>query len=79
MSIDKWMDKNNVVHIIQQNTAHLKEWNNVICSNMEGPGGYCIKQSQTKKNIIGYGLYTESKRKTDTNELIYKTEVESHM
>ena len=37
------------------------------------------KVRQRKTNIIGYGSYTESKRKTDMNELIYKTEVEPHM
>ena len=37
------------------------------------------KVRQIKTNIIRYGLYTESKRKIDTNELIYKTEVEPHM
>ena len=37
------------------------------------------KVRQIKTNIIRYGLYTESKRKIDTNELIHKTEVEPHM
>ena len=37
------------------------------------------KVRQIKTNIIRYGLYTESKRKIDTNELIYKTEVEPNM
>ena len=32
--------------------------------------------SQTKANIIFYHLYVESK-KTDTNKLVYKTEVNS--
>ena len=31
--------------------------------------------SQTKTNILRYHLYVESK-KSDTNELIYKTEIE---
>ena len=32
--------------------------------------------SQTKTNII-YCLYVESKKKIDTNELIYKTKIDS--
>ena len=32
--------------------------------------------SQTKTNII-YCLYVESKKKIDTNELIYRTEIDS--
>ena len=30
--------------------------------------------SQTKTNTVWYHLYVESKKKKDTNELIYKTE-----
>ena len=33
--------------------------------------------SQTKINVIWYYLYVESKKKKDTNELIYKTETDS--
>ena len=33
--------------------------------------------SQRKTNTICYHLYVESKRKKDTNELIYKTEIDS--
>ena len=34
------------------------------------------KVSQTKTNLIGYHLHVESKKKTDTNELLYKTETD---
>ena len=33
---------------------------------------------QRNTNIIWYHLYVESKKKNDTNELIYKTEMDSH-
>ena len=59
--------------------SHKKEWNNAICSNIGGPRDYHIlsEVSQTEKtNIIWYHLYVESK-KNDTNELSYKTEIDS--
>ena len=37
-----------------------------------------VSQKQ-KDNIIWYHLYMESEKKKGTNELIYKTEVESQM
>ena len=36
MSIDREMDKEDVVYI-QWNISHKKEQNNAICSNMDGP------------------------------------------
>ena len=56
-------------------SAIKKEWNNAICSNMNGPRDYHTKWNKPKTNII-YQLYVESK-KNDTNELIYKTEIET--
>ena len=38
MSIDRWMDKEDVAHIYNGILlSHKKEWNNAICSNMNGP------------------------------------------
>ena len=38
MSIDRWMDKEDVVHICNGiSLIHKKEQNNAICSNMDGP------------------------------------------
>ena len=38
MFTDRWMDKENVVHITQWNiTQPLKGWTNSICWNIEGP------------------------------------------
>ena len=47
--------------------SHKKEWNNAIYSKVDEP---------RKTNII-YRLYVESKKTEDTNELIYKTEIDS--
>ena len=49
--MDRWMDKEDVVHIhsgILLN--HKKEWNHAICSNMDGPRDYHTKVSQTEKD-----------------------------
>ena len=56
--------------------AAIKEQNSDICSNLDEPGDYHTKWSQSKINIIWYQLFVESK-KNDTNELIYKTETDS--
>ena len=37
MCTDKWMDKENLVHIYNGILfRHKKEWNNAICSNVDG-------------------------------------------
>ena len=47
-----------------------KKRNNTICSNIDGPRTIVLSEiSQRKMNIIQYHLYT--------NELIYKTEIDS--
>ena len=58
-------------------SAVKKEWDNAICSNMDGPRDYHTNWSQTEKQI--YHLYVESKKKNDTNELIYKRETVSQI
>ena len=41
MSIDRWMDKDDLVHTHNGiPLRHKKEWSNVICSNMDGPRHY---------------------------------------
>ena len=68
------MGKENVVHIcnvilFSQNT----EWNNAICSNMNGPGNYHTKWSKPdRERQISYGISYEWHLKSDTNELIHK-------
>ena len=46
MSVDREMDKNDVVHLDSGILfSHKKEWNNAICSNMDGPRSYHAKWS----------------------------------
>ena len=51
--------------------AAIKEQNNDICSNMDGPRDYHTKWSKSKINIVWDHLYVES-LKNDIDELIYK-------
>ena len=47
------MDKKDTVHIYFTHgilLSHKKEWNKVICSNMERPRDYCTKQSHSDKD-----------------------------
>ena len=55
--------------------SHKKEWNNAICSNMDGSRDYHTKWSKSDKyHMISLicGIL-----KNDTNELIYKTQIDS--
>ena len=45
----------------------MKEWSNIICSNMNRPRDYHTKQSKSKTNLIGYHLYVESKKTVQMN------------
>ena len=89
MSIDRWMDKEGVIyiHITYTHTSthngtllkHKKEWNNSICSNMDGPRDYHTKWSMSEKERqIPYDITYMWNLKYDTNEFIYKTETDSH-
>ena len=50
MSTDRRMDKEDVVRIYNGILPrHKKEWNNVICSNMDGPRGYHAKWSKSDR------------------------------
>ena len=47
MSIDGGMDKEDVIHIYNRILlSHKKEWNNAICSYMDGPGNHHTKWSK---------------------------------
>ena len=47
---DRWMDKEDVVHIYNGILlSHKKEWNNAICSNMNGPGDCHTKWSKSDR------------------------------
>ena len=50
LSINRWVDKD-VVHIYNGILlSHQKEWNDALCSKVDGPRDYHTKQSQKKKD-----------------------------
>ena len=58
--------------------SHKKEWNNAICSNMDGPRDYYTKQSKSdRERQIPYDITYIWNLKYDANEHIYKTETDS--
>ena len=60
--------------------SHKKEWNNAICSNMDGPRDYDTKQSKSERERqIPYDITYMWNLKYDRNEHIYKTETDSQM
>ena len=79
MSINRWMDKEDVLYIYNGILlSHKKEWNNAICSNMDGPRDYHTKQSKwDREGQVAYDITYMWNLKIDTNELIYKTETDS--
>ena len=80
MSIDRGMDKEDVVYIYNGIILSCKkEWNNASCSNMDGHRDYHTKWSKLdRERQISYGIaYMWNLNKNDTNELIYKTETDS--
>ena len=59
MSIDRWMDKEDVVYLYNGILlSHKKEWNNTICSNMDGPRDYHTNwgKSERERQIISYDI-----------------------
>ena len=49
--IKRWMDKEDVVYIYNGILlSHEKEWNNAICSNIDGPRDYHTKWSKSDKD-----------------------------
>ena len=58
--------------------SHKEEWNNAICSHMDGPRDYHTKWSKPERERqIPYDItYMCRLKKKDTNELIYKIEID---
>ena len=57
MSIDRWMDKEGAVYIHNGIPfSHKKEWNNAICSNMDGPSDYHTKWSNSDRERQIYDI-----------------------
>ena len=56
---------------------HKKEWNNAICSNMDGPRDNDTKWSKSERERqIPYNITYMWNRKQDTNEHVSKIETE---
>ena len=58
MSIDRWMGKEEVVHIYNEILlGHKEEWNNAIYRNMDGPRDYHTKCSKSERERqISYNI-----------------------
>ena len=70
------MDKEDVVHIYNGILlSHKKEWNNAVCSNMDGPRDYPSKSDRERQ--ISYDITYMWNLKNNTDEFIYKTETDS--
>ena len=58
--------------------AYRKEWNNAVCSNMDGPRDDYTKWSKSgKERQTSYNITFMWNLKYDTYELIYKTDTDS--
>ena len=75
MSIDRWMDKEGVVHIHNGILlSHKKELNNANCSNIDATRDYHTKWSKSERERqIPYDITYMWNLKYDTNEPIYET------
>ena len=69
MSIDGWMDKEDVVYIYNGVLlGNQKEWNLAICNYVDGAGGYYAKQSKSaRERQVSYDF-------THMRTLRYKTD-----
>ena len=67
------MDKEDVVHIYNGILlSHKEEWNNAICSNVDGPRDYHTKGSKSERERqIPYDITYTWNLKYNTNKLIY--------
>ena len=58
--------------------SHKKEWNNAICSNMDGPRDYHTEWSKPdRERQILYDITYMQNLKYDTNELVYETDLQT--
>ena len=69
-----YVDKEDVVIYNGISLSHKKEWNNAICSNMNGPRDYQTKLSKSdrKRQKTWYSITSMWNLTKDTNELIYR-------
>ena len=58
MSIDRWMDREDVAYIYNRTLLiHKEEWNDAIYKNMDGPRDYDTKWSKSgRERQVAYGI-----------------------
>ena len=79
MSINRGMDEEDVLYVYNGILlSHWKEWDNAICSNMNGPRDCYTEWSMSdREREILYDIpYMWNLKRNDTNELIYKIETD---
>ena len=75
MFFDRWMDKEDVIHIYNGILLSHKKECNATCPNMDATRDYHTKWSKSERQI--YDITCMCNIKGDTNEPIYETETES--
>ena len=69
MAIDRWMDRRCDIYIyniyiyiynMEILLSHKKEWNNAICSNMDGPRDYHTKRSKSEREYFPGGAVVKN-------------------
>ena len=75
-STDEWIKKMWYIYI-QWNISHKKEWNNAICSKMDGPRDYHTNWNKSDRERQIYAINYMWNLKCGINEPIYKTETDS--
>ena len=78
VSIHRWMDKENVVHICNGILLNHKKWNFANVSNMAASRNDHFKWSKSEKDKY-YMISFMWNPKSDINELIDKIEVDSQI
>ena len=74
MSINRGMDKEDIVHIyMEYYSAIKKQWNNVICTKTHGPRDCLLSEVSQRKT--SYNITYMCNLKNVTNEPIYNPEI----
>ena len=71
---DKWIKKMWYIHTNRILLSHKKEWNNAICSNMDGPRDDHAEWSKSDRETQTLHIIYVWNLKNSTNEPIYKTD-----